>query len=330
MILADKIIEERKRIGLSQEELAERLNVSRQSVSKWESAQSIPDINRIIMLAEIFGVTTDYLLKDDAVRNVGEPVKESVEHPRNVRKVSLEEASEFLRMRKLYAPRIALGVMLCIWSPITVILLGGLQEEKAINISENAVGGIGVSVLILMVAAAVALFIKSSNKLDAFKFLEKEEIETAYGVDGMVKEKRDAYESSHTSILIAGVVLCILSVMPIFIALCFTEKDAVMIGMVALLLLIVGIAVNMIVRTTLIKDSYDMLLQYNEYSIGQKKSRNKLEVVGEIYWLVITASYLAVSFFTKAWRITWIIWPIAGILSGIINLIFDNKSNSPD
>ena len=103
-----------------------------------------------------------------------------------------------------------------------------------------------------------------------------------------------------------------------------------MIGMVALLLLIVGIAVNMIVRTTLIKDSYDILLQYNEYSIGQKKSRNKLEVVGEIYWLVITASYLAVSFFTKAWGITWIIWPIAGILSGIINLIFDNKSNSPD
>ena len=63
MILADKIIEERKRIGLSQEELAEKLNVSRQSVSKWEGAQSIPDINRIIMLAEIFGVTTDYLLR---------------------------------------------------------------------------------------------------------------------------------------------------------------------------------------------------------------------------------------------------------------------------
>ena len=60
MILADKIIEERKRIGLSQEELAERLNVSRQSVSKWESAQSIPDINRIIMLAEILIENKEY------------------------------------------------------------------------------------------------------------------------------------------------------------------------------------------------------------------------------------------------------------------------------
>lgn len=326
MILADKIIEERKRIGLSQEELAEKLNVSRQSVSKWEGAQSIPDINRIIMLAEIFGVTTDYLLKDDAMRDAGDSVKESAEHPRNARKLSLEEASEFLRLRKSYAPKFALGVMLCIWSPISIILLGGLYEEKTINISENAVGGIGVSVLILMIAAAVALFINSSSKLDKFKFLENEEIETAYGVDGMVKEKKEAYAPSHTSFLIAGVVLCILSIMPMFIALCFTERDVVMIAMVALLLFIVGIAVNMIVRTILIKDSYDMLLQNNDYSIRKKRSRDRLGVFEQIYWLVITAIYFIVSFFTNAWGITWIIWVIGGILAGIIKLIFENES----
>ena len=64
MILADKIMNERKRNGWSQEELAEKLGVSRQSVSKWESAQSVPDLNRILQLADIFGVTTDYLLKE--------------------------------------------------------------------------------------------------------------------------------------------------------------------------------------------------------------------------------------------------------------------------
>lgn len=278
------------------------------------------------MLAEIFGVTTDYLLKDDAMRDAGDSVKESAEHPRNARKLSLEEASEFLRLRKSYAPKFALGVMLCIWSPISIILLGGLYEEKTINISENAVGGIGVSVLILMIAAAVALFINSSSKLDKFKFLENEEIETAYGVDGMVKEKKEAYAPSHTSFLIAGVVLCILSIMPMFIALCFTERDVVMIAMVALLLFIVGIAVNMIVRTILIKDSYDMLLQNNDYSIRKKRSRDRLGVFEQIYWLLITAIYFIVSFFTNAWGITWIIWVIGGILAGIIKLIFENKS----
>ena len=65
MIFADKIIQLRKKNGWSQEELAEKVNVTRQSVSKWESAASIPDINKILELAKIFGVTTDYLLKDE-------------------------------------------------------------------------------------------------------------------------------------------------------------------------------------------------------------------------------------------------------------------------
>ena len=65
MILADKILELRRSNNLSQEELAEKLDVSRQSISKWESGTSIPDLNKIIKLSEIFGVSTDYLIKDD-------------------------------------------------------------------------------------------------------------------------------------------------------------------------------------------------------------------------------------------------------------------------
>lgn len=64
MILADKILSLRKNQGWSQEELAEKLNVSRQSISKWESAASIPDIDKILELSKLFGVSTDYLLKD--------------------------------------------------------------------------------------------------------------------------------------------------------------------------------------------------------------------------------------------------------------------------
>ena len=65
MILADKIIRLRKKNGWSQEELAEKMNVSRQAVSKWESAQTIPDLEKILRLSALFGVTTDYLLKDE-------------------------------------------------------------------------------------------------------------------------------------------------------------------------------------------------------------------------------------------------------------------------
>ena len=55
----------RKKQGWSQEELAAKLEVSRQSVSKWESAASVPELDKIIRLSEIFGVSTDYLLKDE-------------------------------------------------------------------------------------------------------------------------------------------------------------------------------------------------------------------------------------------------------------------------
>jgi transcriptional regulator with XRE-family HTH domain len=65
MILADKIVNLRKKAGWSQEELAEKMGVSRQSISKWEGAQSVPDMNRILKLSEVFHVSTDYLLRDD-------------------------------------------------------------------------------------------------------------------------------------------------------------------------------------------------------------------------------------------------------------------------
>ena len=65
MIFADKLIALRKKAGWSQEELAQQLNVSRQSVSKWEGAQSVPDMDKVVQMSRLFGVTTDFLLKDE-------------------------------------------------------------------------------------------------------------------------------------------------------------------------------------------------------------------------------------------------------------------------
>ena len=62
MILGEKIAVLRKQNGWSQEDLAEQLQISRQSVSKWESGASIPDLDRIVKLSALFGVSTDYLL----------------------------------------------------------------------------------------------------------------------------------------------------------------------------------------------------------------------------------------------------------------------------
>ena len=63
MSIAERILTLRKSKGMSQEQLAEAVGVSRQAVSKWESEQASPDPEKIITLSEVFGVTTDYLLK---------------------------------------------------------------------------------------------------------------------------------------------------------------------------------------------------------------------------------------------------------------------------
>lgn len=65
MSISEQLIHLRKIKGLSQEELASLMNVTRQAVSKWETGQTVPDSEKIIHLSEIFGVTTDYLLKGE-------------------------------------------------------------------------------------------------------------------------------------------------------------------------------------------------------------------------------------------------------------------------
>ena len=161
MILAEKITALRKKNGWSQEELAMQLNVSRQSVSKWESAASIPDLDRILQLSRLFGVTTDYLLKDDAEELAAPDVY--TEEPK--RSVSFDEANAFLREARLSAWRIAIGVALCILSPIALIVLSGVAEYVPGMLTENAALGLGFTILLLLVCGGAVLFVFSGMKL---------------------------------------------------------------------------------------------------------------------------------------------------------------------
>ena len=224
MILADKIIDLRKKAGWSQEELADKLGVSRQSVSKWEGAQSIPDMNKILQLSELFGVSTDYLLKDslEAPEPLAAPEDADSE---GATFVSMEEANAFLSYKVESAPRIALGVLLCILSPIALILLGGAQESGRLALTEMQAAMIGLMVLLLMVAGAVLLFVLTGMKGNKYEYLEKNTLDTAYGVSGMVRERMQREEGDHTRRIALGVVLCVLAAIPLFALLLWRGED---------------------------------------------------------------------------------------------------------
>lgn len=317
MILADKIINLRKKNGWSQEELAEKLGVTRQSISKYEGAQSIPDLDKILKLSEIFGVTTDYLIKDELEEEEYAPSQmqeNESESDRSVHKVTMEMANEYLQIIDWTAGKTAFATMLCILSPIVLLMLGAMSEMPDYHISENAAAGIGICVLIVLIAIAVTIFILCGMKTKKYEFMEKEDIETAYGVGGMVKEKRDAYHSMYVTQLVIGIACCICSVIPLFGTLAVSESDFYMVSAVCMLLALVAIGTYFIVRSAAKMNAMNQLLEEEDYTRQKKHENKKMSGPVTVYWLIATAIYLAWSFTTNDWDRTWIIWPVVGVL----------------
>lgn len=319
MILAEKIMHLRKKNGWSQEELAGKLNVSRQSVSKWESAMSVPDLDKILQLSEIFEVSTDYLLKDDKTEEdyiPGNP--ESGEGTRRLRKVTMEEAQNFLKIRRDASVKMALGVAACVFSPVPLLLLGGMAAGGMLSMTEEKAGGLGLFCLLVIVACAVVDFILFGMKLGKYEYLEKENFELAYGVEGMVREKYEAQEQQFAIRIATGVVLCIAGVVPLIFAATFVQKPAAMVGGVIFLLLMAAAAVYLFVNVGMIKGAYEQVLQVGDYTQEGKEDTRVIGRIASVYWCVVTAAYVGYSLWSKQWAVSWVIWPVAGILFGAI------------
>ncbi|MDE7435277.1 MAG: helix-turn-helix domain-containing protein [Lachnospiraceae bacterium] len=316
MIFADKLIQLRKKNGWSQEELAEQMNVTRQSVSKWEGAQSIPDLDKVIKLSELFGVSIDYLLKDEIEElEPGSFTEDGSGKEAAVKRVSMEEANAFLTVKKATARPIAYATLLCILSPICLFILGAVSEMPGSNMTEGMAGGLGMIVLLLMVAAAVAVFVFCGSKTAPFAYLEEECFETEYGVTGMVKERREQYKSTYTRNNMIGVCMCILSLIPLFAGVAINEKDELLLvlGLSAMFVLI-GIGVVYFISGGIVWASFDRLLQEGDYTKEKKERSSVTMAISTAYWMIATAIFLAYSFITNDWEHSWIVWPVAGVL----------------
>lgn len=317
MILADKIVTLRKRAGWSQEELAAQLGVSRQSVSKWEGAQSVPDMQKVVQMSRLFGVTTDYLLKEE----LGEPEPAPAESDAPLRCVTMEQAADYLALRQAAAPKLAAATLLCVLSPVALLLLAALSDRPGAALSENAAAGIGLCVLLVLVAAAVAVFITCAAQVKAYAFLETEPFETAYGVTGMVRERRAAAAPEHTRGKVVGTVLCILSAVPLFIAVCLNGPDLLYIAAVCLLLVLAGVGSALFVYGGVYQAAMDRLLEEGDYVRPRKRQNGVVGAISSIYWLTVTAAYLLWTF--GPWwdaqpQDTWILWAVAGVLYGAV------------
>ncbi len=339
-MLSEKIINLRKSRGWSQEELAERLNVSRQSVSKWESGISNPDLDKIVAMSALFGVTTDYLLKDITAEEK-EPIRDFVledeeedgegegevaqEEILPTREVTAAEAEEYLTAVKKAGPRIALGVLFCILSPVALILLCGLADFRLL-MSEGIAAAIGIATLFVLVGGAVAIFILTGTPLSKYAYLENHLLVLPELTEKHLQEEYEENNKKDLAHITFGILMCIFGALLLVLVAClFPAFEELILACVAAMFAFAAIGVYIIVRTCYLRGAYQKLLQIEDYSLGNKKKTVRRTIMENIYWPIVLAIYLAISFLTHRWDITWIVWPVAAILSTPVEMMFKRK-----
>ena len=318
MIFADKLIALRKKSGWSQEELAEKLGVTRQSVSKWEGAQSVPDIDKILQLSHLFGVTTDYLLKDE----LGEPEYTAGDDAPALRKVTLAQANDYLTQAHANAPKMALATALCVLRPVPLIALGALAEYGYFR--ADFATGLGLCTLLVLVAVAVVLFMQCGAAVKPYEFLEKEPIDTEYGVTGLAHERRDAFAVQYNRGNTLGTVLCILCAVPLFAAMMFLDTDILAAAAVCLLLVLVACGVYAFVRVGTVQDALNQLLEEGDFTRDAKARKSAIRAVAAAYWLVVVAIFLFYTFGPYGNgqpEYSWFIWAIAGVIFAAVMVV---------
>ena len=151
MNIGEQILQLRKKMGLSQEELAEKLNVTRQTVSKWETNQSTPDFEKIVPLCDVFGITTDELLRGKS------------EHT-----INMDES----KIRKKTALKVSISVFLYFLAIIWIISTSAMPKIKE---------EIAVSVFLLLCAIAtvnlIYHFMSLPKEKEKFRSKEKNKYE---------------------------------------------------------------------------------------------------------------------------------------------------------
>lgn len=312
MQLAEKIFNERKRLGWSQEQLAEHMEVSRQAVSKWESGQSLPDLDKLVLMSQIFGVSTDYLLKEDisfsenvtsAIDNTS-PMESNSSTENNfkdhdsiqqntqglaqnvsqntkaARILRSEEIQEYQNVCFKASKAIAFGVTLCI---VGVILNLMMEQHTSGNLDSIA--------LLLCVAPAVILFILSGMKLEKYNYLKTDSFQLAESNRKQLSDEYEKFTHIFMMRITTGVVFCIIAVVAYLIAEAIEKhrheleinnaeiNNSLHFNMgeipTIVFLLFVAIAVYLFVSSGMRKDCYNVLLQQNGFDDMRKRNRNE-------------------------------------------------------
>ncbi|MBF4695552.1 helix-turn-helix transcriptional regulator [Fusibacter sp. Q10-2] len=316
----------RKEMGWSQEELADKLNISRQSVSKWESGTSTPELNKIILLADIFGVSIDTLVKDD----VESYVTIDPENKLKLKKMSIDDVTRYEALRNKKTRIIAKNVMICIYACVPLFFLLAMKQGGKLGISTEVSVSVGLASMFIMVSFAISGFFKADINRKDYDLFEKQNFTLEYGIKEIYQEKSKHYRPIRSRRLSISISMIIISVLLLIISGIYHFSSMNVLLMFDVMILLIGASVAIIIDTVSKYNTYQSILQEGVYSISAKQEMPLYQKYGAVYWPIIVAIYLAWSFWTMDWGTTWIVWPVSAVLfaalMGLVNLL-KNKSD---
>lgn len=251
-------------------------------------------------------------------------IKQVIENKTDIPLVTYEEAKNYIEESKAAAPKTALGVLLCIISPVTLLLLIGLKELGVVGVKEELLIAAGLVVLICLVATGVLHFIRYTSKLEKYEYLKFNVFELDYKAEEMVRNIQKQDEPTYKAAVSISVVCYILSALPVIVTPLVSEIDGLSVIAVTITLIIVALSTYNLINKSSYYEPCNVLLQQGDYSV-RSKSNKTFQTVSKVYWCVVVAVYLGYSFITNNWAMSWIIWPVAGVLFGAIKAISEGR-----
>lgn len=290
MKFEENLRELRKCNGLSQEELAQKLNVSRQAVSKWENGSGYPELDKLLLLCELFHCTMDALLKGD-VKETDVVSIERYEHHCNTQSKAT-----------------TLGVFLI----MQAVTLGAFLEPYFDGKTEAIVG----MFFFLFIAVGVLIIVYYGMQDTDFKKRYPKKPMHIYK-----EEQLEQFERKFRISMVCGVGMIFLAVV-VQQLIESTMQECIANGT---FMLIISLAVANFIYFGMQKAKYDDTEIEVKENVSLENKR-----IGKYCGVIMMLSaiiYLIWSFLTNDWEITWLVWPVGGILCGIVALILKHEDD---
>lgn len=285
----------RKKAGVTQEELAERLEVSRQSVSKWEADVSFPEMEKIITLCDMFGCTMDTLVKGNAEREVREDVTGYDSHMNR------------------FAKQISVGVG-------TVIF--GVAVSSFLD-AWDKLDGLSAMVFFLFLIVAVMLFVIGGMQNESFRK------NNPHITDFYTDEQKKAYDAKFPILTAVGIGIIIFGIV-LTVGLEYLPESALATAFEdSSFLVCVAVGASLLTYGGIIKDKYNIDKYNKEIKVQEKKEKNG-DLVGKICGVIMLVSTMIalVSLLVFNWSYFWIVFVVGGLLCGIAAIIFSGTGKN--